>query len=123
MGISADQFWQSSANGKAMVNMLARRGDVEIVRDVCDWLVGMYGKDLIAGAVQQGATMEQARVASQNNTAGLQSSVDSINDRNVLAVSMGIVDAVFQRHYNAGKPAYDKVMAQFAAELRQRVTD
>lgn len=123
MGVSANEFWAQSRNGKAMLVMLAQRGDVELVRDVCDWLVVTYEKDLIAGNLQRGATMEQAKIAAKNGTAAIQGAVQSISDRNVEGAVGQIVDAVFQRYYNAGKPTYDKAMGWFADELRKRVKD
>lgn len=106
-----------------MLMMLARRGDVELVRDICDWLIGNYKKDVAAGALEKGATREQATTVSQNAAAGLYASCESINDRNVGTTAMGLVDTVFQRHYNNGKAAYDKAMLWFANELRKKVKD
>lgn len=123
MGISADQFWAQSQNGKAMFVMLARRGDVEIVRDCCDWLITMYRRDVEAGAVQKGASIEQAKIVGQNAASSLQSIADGITDRSVVSAATSIVDAVFQRNYNNGKAAYDKAMIWFANELRRRVAD
>ena len=123
MGVSANQFWASSQNGKAMLVMLAQRGDVELARDICDWLVITYEKDLIAGNLQKGATLEQAKVAAENGTAALRGAVQSIGDRNVEAAVGQIVDAVFQRYYQAGLQTYNKAMAWLADELRKRVKD
>jgi len=123
MGVSANTFWAQSQNGKAMVVMLAQRGDVELVRDVCEWLVDTYEKDLIAGAIQKGATLAQAKVAAYNGAVALRAAAQSIADRNCDGVVTQVVDAVFQRYYNAGKPTYDKAMAWFADEMRKRTID
>lgn len=123
MGVSADQFWRSSKNGKAMIIMAAHLDRVELVRDICDWLVAQAGKDATAGALQQGATLQQAKIIGDNKASELQAFVDDINDRNCADNAATIIDAVFQRHYNKGKAAYDKVMSDFADLLRQRVKD
>ncbi len=123
MGITADQFWNSSRNGKAMLLMSAKRGDVEFVRDACDWLVKVRRDDLALGAIEQGATADQAKAIGYNGVSGLQSGVDGINDRNCVASVTSIVDEVFAKHYNAGKPQYDKAMAWFADQLRKRAKD
>jgi len=123
MGVSADQFWQSSKNGKAMIIMAAQLDRVELVRDICDWLVAQAGKDATAGALQQGATLQQAKIIGDTTASGLQTLVDGMNDRNCAHNAATIIDAVFQRHYNKGKVAYDKVMSDFADLLRQRVKD
>jgi hypothetical protein len=106
-----------------MVSMLAQRDDVELVRDLCEWLVSVYRKDLEVAAIERGATLEQAKTAAVNGSVGLQQMAEGISDRNAAAVTKAIIDAVFQRHYNAGKMHYDKEMAWFADELRKRVKD
>lgn len=123
MGISADQFWSSSQNGKAMIVMAANLEKVELVKDICDWLVVQHGKDATAGAVQNGATLQQAKLIGDGAATGLQPLVDGMNDRNCAHNAAAIVDAVFQRHYAKGKVVYDKTMADFADLLRQRVKD
>ncbi len=123
MGISADDFWARSENGKAMVRMLAQKGHVETVRDVCDWLVVQFGKDCAAGAVGRGATLDQANALGENAAAPLHVAVKNVSDRNCEQAASNIIDAVFQRHYNAGKGQYDRVMKLFAIELRKRVKD
>ena len=129
MGISANDFWARSQNGKAMLVFLARQekfglgNNIELVRDICDWLVGKHKNDLIAGALSRGATMEQAKAYGNNQTSGLQNMADSISDRNAEANAVTIIDAVFHRHYNAGKQQYERAMAWFADELRKRVKD
>jgi precorrin-4 methylase len=123
MGISADQFWAQSLDGRAMLAMLARRGDVEIVRDVCDWLIGKYQKDVAAGALAKGATLEQAKIVGQESVASLQNMADRMDDRGCAATSQYIVDQVFRRHMLNSKEAYSKAMAWFANELRSRMKD
>lgn len=106
-----------------MLVMLAQRGDVELVRDACEWLVGVYRRDCEAGARQKGASAEQAVAAARNATEDLQKAAEGINDRNVVGMCTSIVDTCFSRHYNAGKPTYDKAMAWFADELRKKIRD
>ncbi len=106
-----------------MILMAAKLDKIELVRDVCDWLVVQHGKDATAGAVQSGATLQQAKLIGEGAAAALQPLVDGMNDRNCAQNAAAIVDAVFQRHYNNGKAAYDKVMVNFANLLRQRVKD
>ncbi len=106
-----------------MILMAARLDKIELVRDVCDWLCCQHGKDVTAGAVHNGATLQQAQLIGDGAASGLQVLVDGMNDRNCAANATAIVDAVFARHYNAGKANYEKVMANFADLLRQRVKD
>jgi len=121
MGISADAFFNSSRNGKAMLLMLAGQGHVEVVRGACEWIAGVYQKDLEAAAVHKGANQKQAKIAAENGAAGVLALAEGINDRNCVQAATQVVDACFQRHYNAGKPSYDTAMAWFADELRKRV--
>lgn len=123
MGISADQFWQTSANGKAMVLFLANNQYIELVRDILEWLVVQYEKDLQAAALQKGATAAQAKTVAQNSASQVLQMAQSCNDRNATGVATTVIDQVFQRHYNAGKGAYDKAMLWFANELRKKVRD
>lgn len=104
-----------------MVIMLAQRDNPEIVRDVCEWLVGVYEKDLMAAALQQGASNKQARVVAHNQAAGLYSQAHGVNSRNQVQTAGAVVDQVFHRHYSAGKQHYDQAMVWFATELRKRV--
>lgn len=123
VGISKDQFWQTSNNGKAMLVMLAQRGDVELVRAVCEWLVSKYQKELVGVNLQRGATEEQAKTAAAEGTDSLRKAAESISDANVMGVAPSIVDACFQRYFNVGKAEYEKAMTWFASELRRRVQD
>lgn len=123
MGISANQFWATARDGKAMTLMLARRGDVETVRDICDWLVGLYQKDYEAGAVEEGASQEQAKVVAYEAAQNVQAAVDGINDRNVIQQSGNIIDVTFRRHSRQGEKKYQEAMSWFANELRKRVKD
>ncbi len=136
MGVSANEFWMKSTNGKVMVQMLAQRrpgnpahgippkeAAVELVRDICEWLVIMHRKDLTAGFCQAGATLEQAKKAAENQTSALLASAEGIGDLNCAAASEMIIDKVFHRHYSAGQAKYLQAMAWFANELRRKVVD
>ena len=123
MGISPNQYWASSANGKAMTMMLAKRGDVELVRDICEWLVSKHKNDLIQNSVAQGATLQQAKLRADNYCAGLNHLVEKMSDRNIETNASQIIDAIFARFYNAGQQQYARAMSWFADELRQRVKD
>ena len=105
MGISATDFWNTSKNGKAMIVMLAQRGDVELARDICEWLVSEK-KRAIAEAC-----------------GGLQRGCEGINDRNAEQQVVAVVDALYARHYAAGKSTYDKAMTDLADALRRRMQD
>lgn len=123
MGISANQFWASSKNGKAMVVMLAERGDVELCKDICEWLVGEKRKAIAADARRGGKSEEAARIIAQQACEGLTRAAESIDDRNCETQSSSIIDALYARHYAAGKGVYDKAMADLADVLRHKVTD
>lgn len=130
MGISATQFFNGSRNGKAMVAMMCHRrdadtgasiADVELVRDICEWLVDVYRKDIAASAVQQGATIEQANLRAANFTLGLMTAAESIRDGNCESVAMDIIDKCFKRFYEQGRPQYETAMAWFADRLREKI--
>lgn len=129
MGISGSQFWATSKNGKAMLVFLAQRGerggagDVELVRDTCDWLVDQREKGLRADARKRGANKEQAEIVARDNVASLRALVERINDRNVAANAAAIVDAVFIDHLRAGQQAWGQIMAWFADKLREKVVN
>jgi hypothetical protein len=123
MGIGPEDFWKTSTNGKAMIVMLARRENVELVRDVCDWLVGMYKNDIAAANVQNGATVQQAKLAAESAVSGLEGALVGFNDRNCEALAVQIVDAVFNRHFRQSPAQYAKAMSWFADQLRRRVKD
>ena len=123
MGISAQQFWEQSTNGKAMLVMVAQRGDVETARDICDWLVRLKCKDIQARALKAGATQKQAELAGENAVMGMHSVVDGMNDRNCEETVVRVTDAIFRNEYNAGKAVLDRALADFANELRQRLKD
>lgn len=124
MGISKDQFWATSMNGKAMVIMLAQRGDVDLVRDICEWLVDERQRALLASLKQNGRLSEEAqKTAARDAVAGVRQLAESINDRNVVDTCTRVVDHIFQKAYSEGPQQYAKHMAWFATELRKRVTD
>lgn len=123
MGISANQFWTTSKNGKAMIVMLAQRGDVELCRDICEWLVGEKRKAIEADARRDGRSEAQAKTISAEACGGLQRAAESISDRNVEGQASSVIDALYARHYAAGKPTYDKAMADLADALRRKVQD
>lgn len=121
MGISATEFWNSSKNGKAMLVMLARNGDVELVRDICEWLVDLYEKDAVFRARQAGATEAQAGTLASEQSASIRRAAEGITDRSVVPVATQIVDAVFKTNYDNGTQSYTKAMASFAEQLRAKV--
>jgi len=123
MGISATDFWNTSKNGKAMVVMLARRGDVELCREICEWMVQDRRKNIEREAQQTGRNPEQARSIAMDAVSGLQRAAEGIDDRNVESQAGGVIDAIFARHYAAGKATYDKAMADFADMLRAKIRD
>lgn len=123
MGISANQFWSTSKNGKAMIVMLAQRGDVELCRDICEWLVGEKRRAIEAEARQAGRSEAQAKTISAEACGGLQRAAEAIGDRNVEGQTASVIDALYARHYAAGKGVYDKAMADLADALRQKVQD
>lgn len=123
MGISATDFWNTSRNGKAMIVMLAQRGDVELARDICEWLVGEKRRAIEADARQSGRSDAQAKTISSEACGGLQRGCEAINDRNVEGQVVTIIDALYARHYAAGKQTYDRAMADLADALRQKVQD
>lgn len=123
MGISATQFWSTSKNGKAMIVMLAQRGDVELCRDICEWLVSEKRRAIEADARQSGRSDAQAKTISAEACGGLQRGCESINDRNVESQVVQMIDALYARHYAAGKATYDKAMADLADALRHKVQD
>lgn len=123
MGISATDFWNTSKNGKAMVVMLAQRGDVELCRDICEWLVSEKRRAIEVDAQASGKSPEAARIIAAEACTGLSRAAESINDRNVESQTTGVLDALYARHYAAGKATYDKAMADLADKLRQKVRD
>lgn len=123
MGISATDFWNTSRNGKAMIVMLAQRGDVELCRDICEWLVGEKRKAIELEARQSGKSDNQARTISVEACNGLQRACEGINDRNVEAQAASVLDALYARHYAAGKTTYDKAMSDLAEALRRKMRD
>lgn len=123
MGISANQFWSTSKNGKAMVVMLAQRGDVELCRDICEWLVSEKRKAIEAEARADGRSETQAKTISAEACGGLQRAAEAIGDRNVEGQTASVIDALYARHYAAGKATYDKAMADLADALRRKVQD
>lgn len=124
MGISANQFWQQCANGKAMVIMLTQRGDgdVECVRDICDWLISKHKNDVVAQAKQRGANDEQAKVYANDKVAALYAEANGMSDRTMRAISEKIIDHIFFPYFRKGPQTYAQAMKWLADELRKRVT-
>jgi hypothetical protein len=123
MGISATQFWSTSKNGKAMVVMLAQRGDVELCREICEWIVSEKRKAIEADARQAGRNENQAKLISAEACSGLMRAAEGVNDRNCEAQAASLIDALYARHYAAGKAEYDKAMAALSEALRRKVQD
>lgn len=123
MGISATQFWLTSKNGKAMVVMLSKRGDVELCREICEWLVSEKRKAIEADARQSGRSEAQAKTIAAEACSGLMNAAEAINDRNCETQTSAVVDALYARHYASGKATYDTAMADLADALRRRVQD
>lgn len=103
-----------------MLVMLAQRENVEIVRDICEWLVGVYRSDLKQTALQKGASEEQARIVANDGSANARAVAESISDRNAVEASKRVVDLVLQRYFNAGQEKYAEAQLWFANELRKR---
>lgn len=123
MGISANQFWATSTNGKAMIVLLAQRGDVETCKDVCEWLVDQRELGLRQDFEANGASKEAAKLRAADAVAGVRKVAESINDRNVIACVENVVDNIFQRFYQQGPKHYAAVMATLANQLRQKIVD
>jgi hypothetical protein len=124
MGISREQFFATSQNGKAMVLMIAQRGDVEMARNICEWLVDERERGLRADLKKQGRLSEEAqKIAARDAVAGIRAVAESINDRNVVDNTTRVIDHIFQRAYSEGQQVYARHMLWFANELRKRVTD
>ena len=121
MGISANDFWAKSPNGKAMTMFIAQRGDVEVVRDICDWLVGRHKNDFKNSALKRGANEEQAKAFAHDKVAGLDAEVLAINDRNLWHIAEKIIDTIFFPYFKKGPNVYGPAMKWFADELRGRV--
>lgn len=123
VGISATDFWNTSKNGKAMIVMLARRGDVELCREICEWLVLEKRRSVAQESRASGRSEEQCRVIAAEACGGLQRAAEAINDRNVEGQTSAVVDALYAKYYAAGKTAYDKAMSDLADALRAKVRD
>lgn len=123
MGISANQFWATSTNGKAMLIMLAQRGDVELVRDTCEWLVDHRESTLRSDIEAGGASKETARLKAAEVVAGMRKQAESINDRNVVAACESVIDALFHRYYVQGPKVYGSAMSDLANLLRSKIVD
>jgi hypothetical protein len=126
MGVSPEDFWNRSANGRAMILMLAQRGggtNVELVRDACEWLIAEHNKTLKADAMKQGRSEEAAKILAREAVAGIRGVAEGINDRNVESAACQVIDYCFQAHRDAGAATYTKILAWFADQLRQRTKD
>lgn len=123
MGISATDFWNTSKNGKAMIAMLAKRGDVELCREICEWLVAEKRRGVAAEARSSGRNEDQARTIAIEACGGLQRAAEGINDRNCEGQTTAVVDALYAKHYAAGKATYDKAMSDLADALRNKIRD
>jgi hypothetical protein len=123
VGISATDFWNTAKNGKAMIMMLAKRGDVELCREICEWLVAEKRKGVAQEARASGRSEEQCRVIATEACGGLQRAAESINDRNVEGQTAAVVDALYAKYYAAGKVPYEKAMSDLADALRKKVRD
>ena len=121
MGISGSQFWATSKNGKAMIVMLARRGDIELVRDICEWMIVQRRKTLHDLAVKRGANATQADIVARDSVAQLEAMATRISDRAAEGVAIGIVDAVFHDYHVNGTWAMG--MAWLSDQLRIKVKD
>jgi hypothetical protein len=123
VGISATDFWNTSKNGKAMIVMLAKRGDVELCREICEWLVSEKRKGVAQDARASGRSEEQGRIIATEACGGLQRAAETISDKNVEGQTAAVVDALYAKYYAAGKAVYDKAMSDLADALRKKVRD
>ncbi len=124
MGISANQFWQTSVNGKAMMVMLAQRGDVELCKDTCEWLVDQRELALRKEMLASGTlSVESCKLKAHEIVSPMRALAEGINDRNVQACVEGVVDKLFHRFYLQGARVYADAMAQLAQILRSKVVD
>ncbi len=133
--VTANDFWAGSQNGRAMVVMLCRRGrssvpgqsrgagNVELVRDICEWLVGVRQQAIVQDNIQRGATLDQAKAAAANTVSGVQHAAEGIGDSNTESAACSVIDYCFKHYQNAGPAAYNNAMAWFANELRKKVID
>jgi hypothetical protein len=103
--------------------MLAKRGDVELCREICEWLVSEKRKAIEADARQSGRSENQAKTISAEACGGLMRAAEGISDRNCEGQTAAVIDALYARHYAAGKSTYDKAMADLADALRRKVQD
>jgi hypothetical protein len=124
MGISANQFWATSVNGKAMMVMLAQRNDVELCKDTCEWLVDQrelaLRNELLAGGT---LSPESCKLKAREAVASMRATAEGINDRNVQACVESVVDNLFHRFYVQGPKVYGGAMAQLANLLRVKIVD
>lgn len=121
MGISANQFWSTSTNGKAMVAVLAQRGNVENVRDICDWLITRHKNDLVSEAKKRNASDEQAKAFAEERVAPMYAEADRLDDRTIWSGAQKIIDHIFFPYFKRGQGVYGQVMKWFADELRNRI--
>ncbi len=123
MGISANDFWQKAGSGKAMVRFLTQRGDgdVECVRDVCDWLISKHKNDLVNGAKARGANEEQANAYANDKVAGMYAEANGMTERTMWPVAEKIIDFIFFPYFKKGLSQYLPAMKWFADQLRERI--
>jgi hypothetical protein len=124
MGISRNQFWDTSKNGKAMLLMIAENKEVELVKDICEWLVDQrelgIRNELLAS---KKLSPDSCKLKAQDAVASVRRNAEAINDRNVVAACQSVVDDLFLRFYKQGPQVYEKVMAELANTLRKKVVD
>jgi hypothetical protein len=131
MGISRTQFFATSQNGKAMVKMLALRGDkesasagdVELVHEILDWLCSQRRKGIETQALARGRSPEAAKLMAEEQVAAIQKTADACNDRNVVHVAESVIDEIFKSHFVQGPQQYQAIMKWFADKLREKIKD
>lgn len=120
MGMTAQEYWARSPDGRAMVIMLAERNNPEDVQAILDWLVTEWKRDVVRDTISRGGTVQQANLRGENLAAGLYKQVEGIDERNQRDIAITVIDHCFSRYYKAGAQKYAAALLWFANECRKR---